>query len=608
MALRYYQQDSISALFDYWQEDDGNPLIDLATGAGKSMVMAEIIMALLKGNKLLGVPGWPDMRIGVITHVKELIEQNHQELVQLWPSAPAGIFSAGLGRRDWRAQILFGGIQTIWNKTDDMGWFDVILVDECHLIPRDSSTSYGKFFDALRAINPDLKIVGLTATPYRLDSGRLDEGEGRMFDRVIYTYGIADGVKDGYLTPLSSKETASEINMKGVGKLGGDYKQGQTAKAADEITQAAVREIVEKGQDRRSWLCFCSGVEHALHVRDEIRLYGIECEAVTKDTPAGERREILEAYKNYELRCITNNSVLTTGFNHKGVDLIAALRPTLSVSLYLQMMGRGTRVLYAPGYPLETAEQRRAAIAAGPKPTCLILDFAKLVDTHGPVDRVAVEEPGSGNGEAPSKTCPRDKEDKGNEERGPIFGCGEKLHASARVCKMCGFEFEFDTGPKIDERAADVPIMSVAEPETREINARQFKVHPAKEGSSKPPSVLCVYIKGRTQIRQWLCPEHKGFAKRQADKYWLDNGGDNPPPDSVTEWLGRQNELAKPTAIVVRPGKDGYWDVISTVTDIEPTAPAAKPKRDRDDGLFMLSKEPRRKEKLSTIMDDDIPF
>ncbi|MGV1785758.1 MULTISPECIES: helicase-related protein [Agrobacterium] len=149
--------------------------------------------------------------------------------------------------------------------------------------------------------------------------------------------------------------------MKGVGRQGGDYKQSALQAAVDkmDVTRSAVDEIVAKGADRKSWLCFCSGVEHAEHVRDEIRSRGISCETISGETPKDERRRIIEDFKSYKIRALTNNSVLTTGFNHKGVDLIAALRPTLSVSLYVQMMGRGTRVMYVSAVVAGSPENRK---------------------------------------------------------------------------------------------------------------------------------------------------------------------------------------------------------------------------------------------------------
>lgn len=519
MKLRHYQEEAVGSVFDYWSDEPGNPLVDLATGTGKSLVMATLIQRLLTG--------WADLRIMVITHVAELIEQNYLELVGVWPFAPAGIYSAGLGRRDSKSQIIFAGIQTVHNKAEEIGYVDVIMVDEAHLIPVNAETMYGRFIAAMRVINPDLKIVGLTATPFRLDSGRLDEGENRLFDKVVYTYGIADGIRDGYLAPLSSKGTETTYDLKGVGKLGGDYKRNALAAAVDkeDVYEAAVAEIIAKGADRRSWLVFGAGVDNALHIRDAIRRHGITCETITGETPKDERRRILEAYKSYEIRALTNNSVLTTGFNHKGVDLIAFCRPTLSVSLYVQMAGRGTRPLYAPG-PLDTVEQRLAAIAAGPKPNCRVLDFAGLTWTHGPVDLVQPKTPGKGDGEAPVKQCPE---------------CEELLHISVMKCTCCGYVFPPNEEEKISRIASSAPIVSTETDMWRAVTSRRFAEHPGKEG--KPNSVKTTVMCGFLAVNSWVCPGHSGFAKTKADRFWLDHGGKRPFPANSEQWLLRQHEL-----------------------------------------------------------------
>lgn len=539
LQLRPYQSEAVEALFSYWSEEPGNPLVVMATGTGKTPSFCTVIKTL--------VEDW-DMRVMCVTHVAELIEQGYKELVGMWPFAPAGIFSAGLGRRDARSQVIFGGIQTVANKAAEIGHIDVLMIDEAHLVPPKAETQYGQFIAALLAVNPDMKIVGWTATDFRLDSGKLTDGDTAIFDKVVYEYGVGQAIDDGYLAPLSSKPTATTFDMTGVHRLGGDYKQSEMQAAVDkaEITKAAVAEIVSKGQDRRSWLAFCSGVEHALHVRDEIRSYGVTCETITGETPKGERRDILEAFKRYEIRALTNNSVLTTGFNHKGVDLIAALRPTLSASLYLQMMGRGTRPLYAPGMPLDTVEDRLAAISAGPKPNCLVLDFAGLVRRHGPVDRVEPKAPGKGNGEAPVKQCPN-PEGSGT--------CDELVHISVMVCPCCGFEFPPSEDTKLTATADKTPVLSTEKP-WFEVTGRRYAFHPPKvEGN--PPSVKVTYETDGKKVNEWICPQHlehpveksRNFPKAKADRYWATHNGKRPFPVTVDEFLERAGELDATTEV-----------------------------------------------------------
>lgn len=571
LQLRPYQAGAVDAVFDYWGEEPGNPLVDLATGTGKSLVMAMLIKRLLDG--------WPDLRIMVVTHVAELIEQSYLELVGIWPFAPAGIYSAGLGRRDAKSQVIFAGIQTVHNKAEAIGYVDVIMVDEAHLIPVNAETMYGRFIASMRAVNPDLKILGLTATPFRLDSGRLDEGENRLFDKVVYTYGIADGIRDGYLAPLSSKGTDTTYDLKGVGKLGGDYKQNALAAAVDkeDVYEAAVAEIVAKGADRRSWLVFGAGVENALHIRDAIRRHGISCETITGETPKEERRAVLEAYKRYEIRALTNNSVLTTGFNHKGVDLIAFCRPTLSVSLYVQMAGRGTRPLYAPGMPLDTVEQRLAAIAAGPKPNCRVLDFAGLSWTHGPVDLVQPKTPGKGDGEAPVKLCPE---------------CEEILHISIMKCTCCGYVFPPNEEEKIARTASNAPIVSTETDMWRAVTSRRFAEHPPKP--EKPPSVKVTFMCGFLAVNNWLCPQHGGFAKTKADRFWLDHGGQRPFPATVEAFLLRQHELNDTAEIEIE-----YNGKYPNARSYKAGYVAAQVEADNDNDNEV---------NWSAIMEDEIPF
>lgn len=536
LELRPYQAASIDALFDYWSEKPGSPLIVLPTGAGKSLVIGTLIKRL--------VTEYPDMRILNVTHVKELIAGNFMELMGIWPFAPAGIFSAGLGRRDANAQIIFGGVQTIASKTQAIGHIDVVFVDEAHLMPRKSETQYGKLIAGLKAINPDLKLVGLTATPFRLGEGLLTEGEDALFDDVCYEKPVAEMIDEGYLCRPISKGMSTGYDLSGVGKSGGDYKQGALQKAVDQmdVNRAVVDEIMGYGENRRAWLLFCSGVEHAYHMRDEIRSRGISCETVCGDTPPAERDRILADFKAGNIRAVTNNSVMTTGTNIPRIDLLAMCRPTLSASLYLQMIGRGLRLF--PG-----------------KENCLVLDFAGNVSKHGPIDAVDPGEARTGTGDAPVKCCPQEE-----------GGCGSLVHASAKVCPDCGHEFPVNEDPKIAANAQDTPILSKDAATPRTVTSRTFRFHEPKD-PNKPPSVKVTYIAGVTAINEWLCPQHQGFAKSKADRFWTKHGGQRPFPSDVMEWLKRQSELRDTAEISVRP-KGRYWDVVGHSPGERVVAPA----------------------------------
>ncbi len=511
MQLRPYQREGLDALYKYWSGGGGHGLIVLPTGAGKSLVIATLVRELLEQ--------WPSLRIGIVTHVRELVAQNMQEMLRAWPQAPVGIYSAGLGRKDAHARVLFCGIQSVWNKLHQVGTFDVIIVDEAHLIPRNVSTTYGRFLADAHAAVSDMRIVGLTATPYRLDSGRLDTGDGKLFDDVVYDANVGDLIRQGYLSSLISKGMAATIDTSRVSVRGGEFVPGalEQAALADGVVKAAVTEMISYGRERRAWIAFCAGVEHAIAVRDELRAQGIAAETVHGEMSGGERDRAVHAFRSGQLRCLTSVAVLTTGFNVPHVDMIALLRPTMSAGLYVQMVGRGFR------------------LASG-KENCLVLDFAGNVRRHGPVDDVQIKEPGEGGGEAPVKECPQ---------------CHSFVHASLRVCPDCGFEFPIPEEPKHDAAAdAAVSILSKADPQWIDVTQVTYHVH-QKFGA--PDSLRVEYQCGLVMHREWWCFEHQGFARDKASVTWRRLGGNHPVPKTVKEALDRIAELSEPTQIRVRP-------------------------------------------------------
>jgi DNA repair protein RadD len=443
---------------------------------------------------------------------------------------------------------------------------------------------YGRFIQDLLAINPDMRIVGFTATPYRTDSGRLDEGDERLFTEVVYDYGIANGIRDGYLSPLVSKATDTGFDMSGVARRGGDYVPGALNAAVDKTatTQAAVREIVTAGASRNAWLVFCAGVQHAEHVRDEFRACGMTCEMVTGDTPSNERARILRDFKSGKIKCVTNNSVLTTGFNHPGIDLIADLRPTLSCVLYVQIAGRGTRPLYAKGFDLSTVEGRLAAIAAGPKPNCLYMDFSGNVSKrHGPVDTAQPRKPGEGDGEAPCKECPQ---------------CRSHVHISAKVCPDCEYKFPENEKPKHAATSAAAPILSTEAPKWLNVQTRKFYYHENAEGSE---SVRVEFLANFVNYKLWLSVRK---ARGRCDKFWRDHGGREPYPTDVEDWLDRIGELKETAQIQVRP-KGKFFEIVGMKPAEQhappPSAVAIQSKRF---GMAPIRPVTHRD------LDDDIPF
>jgi DNA repair protein RadD len=509
LTLRPYQQAAITSIYGYFQNSTGNPLVVIPTAGGKSLVMAAFVAGVLKA--------WPEQRILIVTHVRELIAQNHAEMIGLWPEAPAGIYSAGLGKREAQARILFAGIQSIHRRAQEVGHTDLVLIDEAHLIPGNSSTMYRRFLDGLARINPALKVIGLTATPFRLDSGMLHDGKNALFTDIAYEAPVRDLIDAGYLSPLVSKQPATRLDVSKVGTRAGDFIQRDLAAAVDQeaVTRSAVTEIIEHGRERKSWLTFCSGVDHARHVAEEFSRQGITCPTIFGDTPKEERDAIIAAFKRGEIRALASMGVLTTGFNAPAVDLIALLRPTKSAGLYVQMVGRGTRL--APG-----------------KENCLVLDFAGNVRRHGPIDLVRPRRPGeAGGGEAPTKVCPM---------------CESIIALSATECPDCGHVFPARE-VKIAPTAATLPVLS-PKVQWLPVHGVSYSRHDKLGGL---PSLKVTYSCGLKPYSEWVCIEHQGYARQKAAEWWRKRAPGCSVPLNVDEAIAQATRLASPSAISVRP-------------------------------------------------------
>lgn len=516
IQLRDYQRASLDALYAWFRANPaGNPLLILPTGAGKAILIAALIQEALTQ--------WPKTRILMVTHSRDLIAQNAQKLISMWPQAPIGIHSAGLRKRDVYQPVIFAGIQSIWKKAMHLGTFDLILIDEVHLVSHKAEGTYRAFLADCRKINPNIRIIGLTATPFRSGHGSLMHGDDAMFHDVAYQIKMLDLIAQGYLSPLVSKRMATQLDVSGVAIKQGEFAAGQLERAVDQeaVTEAALDECEEYGKDRKKWLVFCAGVAHAEHVAEAMNARGIKTGCITGKTPNAQRDRLIADYRAGRLRALSSMGVLTTGFDVPDTDMLVLLRPTQSPGLYVQMIGRGSRI--APG-----------------KVDCLVLDFAGNAMRHGPVDQIEAwtPHPTEGEGDAPCKTCPE---------------CQTIAATAVRICPICGYEFPFDEKPKHEARASDAPILSTdlaPRLERHEVHGVSYQEWPGRD--TKPPTLRVDYRGPMMRIAsEWVCLEHEGYARTKAVLWWLKRAPGTNAPRTIDEALNRLDELSEPSAIVV---------------------------------------------------------
>jgi len=354
-TLRPYQQQAVDATLAHFRQSDASALLVLPTGAGKSLVIAEL--ARLAKRKIL-----------VVTHVQELVEQNAAKF--LATGRQPGIYSAGLRARDTQHQVVFGSIQSIAaNLTEFANQYSLVIIDEAHRVSDDTGSQYQQLIEHLRQSNPELKVLGLTATPYRLGYGwiyRFDyrgfvrSEAPRIFEHCIFDLPLRLLIKQGFLTPpVLEKPAIAHYDFSSLqANRDGLYAEADLNALLSRfprVTQAICEQLTELSKTRRGVMIFAASVKHAIEIASY--LPADKTAVVIANTSALERDLTIQRFKAGELLFLVNVAVLTTGFDAPHVDLIALLRPTQSVSLFQQMVGRGLRL----------AEGKR---------NCLVIDYA----------------------------------------------------------------------------------------------------------------------------------------------------------------------------------------------------------------------------------------
>lgn len=498
--LRDYQQNAVDYTIKWLEYKDAPAIISIATGGGKSHIIASLAEHYYNLGK----------RVAILAHRKELLVQNGGKL-----TIPHGYCSASLGDKDLHLPVIVGGIQTIVRRQFDL--FDIIICDECHRIP--NNTEISQYWDFINR-NVGAKLVGLTATPYRMNGGKLAWGE------IVYEADYNLLLKGGFVTPLTNK-VKHQPDLTKIKITAGDYNLDELSHYMEDpaLIDSAVKHIIGYGDQRSSVLIFCVSVAHANLLNAAMKANGLDSAVISGDTSSGERDWILQSFRSGSLKHLINCEILLEGFDAPNIDMIACLRPTKSKSLWVQMLGRGVR------------------LHAG-KENCLIIDMAGNLQEHG-----GIGVPYS----APSKR-----------ETKPTTGricpaCEEFCEPRAKDCGSCGYVFEVvDPAKANHEHKADTKSNAISDPPQRiMVTNVTYSHHISRKTGSQ--SIKVMYHSPEVRygyVAEYLsCWHTNEWARGKAHQWFKQRGKDiygGIEKYSVEDLLYYANTyLKKPTAIWV---------------------------------------------------------
>jgi DNA repair protein RadD len=550
VQLRPYQEDAVAAVYQHLREREDNPCAVLPTGAGKGLLLATICSDVAER--------WSG-RVLVLAHVKELLAQTADHVRRVAPRLDVGIYSAGMRRRDTEHAVIVAGIQSVYKRAPELDRFDLILLDECHLLAPDGEGMYRTFLADAQVVNPNVRLIGLTATPFRMTTGMICSPDN-LLNHICYEIGVRELIRDGYLCPLRSKAGVTRADTSGLHVRGGEFIASETEDLMDddELVRAACEELVEQTRDRKSVLIFASGIQHARHIQNVLQNeHGLECGFVCGETSTNERDHLLARFRDNgqaglfgeagPLKYLVNVAVLTTGFDAPNIDCVVLLRPTMSPGLFYQQVGRAFRIHHG-------------------KTDALILDFAGNILRHGPVDQIRIQErDGKGNGEAPAKECPE---------------CHAVVAAGYATCPECGYEFPPPERQKHEAKASTESVLSgEVTVLDYEVESVTYAAHVKRDAPPDHPRTLRVDYQVGFQIwfSEWICIEHTGWARSKAESWWRERS-EEPCPANADDAVeaAHAGALAETTAIRVRHvSGEKYPRIVGYTLGPKPREPGA---------------------------------
>ncbi len=414
-----------------------------------------------------------------------------------------------------------------------LGARQLVIIDECHLLSENSTSQYRTVLNTLAGQSERLRVLGLSATPYRTKGGMLTNQKDAIFTDVAYDLNtqFVRLIEEGYLAPLVTVQTPVSVNLKDVHVRGGDFREDELIKAVgnDALLNQACDVMINEGRDRKSWLVFVSGIQNSENVASKLQQRGINAIDVTSARSEAHNAKALADFRAGRIRCLVSANQLTTGFDAPNVDMIGMLRPTMSASLHVQSLGRGTRP------------------AAG-KSDCLVLDFAQNTVRLGPINAPYLSEPSKKKKAAPTeKDRPKEK---------TCESCGMLIPINTRCCPLCGYErpkdFDLDNLADVQLIAYEQNRPTVARSRVARVFQMVVEEHIARS-SKKTLRITFILQSNAKPFKSffYLGFDNGGQMRRNSCNMWLELGGQIPPPRSFDEAWKRRNELIKPTEIEV---------------------------------------------------------
>jgi DNA repair protein RadD len=527
VKLREYQSRAVSDLFDWWtkhQDAADIPLLVLPTAAGKSVICAEIVRQMWDQ--------WPEFhpRTVVLVPSKELAEQNAAKLRALLPhTISVGFVSASLGAKKYNADVIVATIGSIHKSAHLLGNIKAVVIDEAHLVSQKAGDAgmYRTFLSKLSELC-EFRTVGMTATPFRGNQVWLTDGDDPLFTGIASRVSMRELLDQKFIAPLVPpiERIETRIDASHVGISNGDYKVGELSREVEKYLTKVAIEATRIASERKKWIAFTPSVENAESLSDKLNALGIVSAVVCGETPKQEREDLIRQFKNHQIHCLVTVLALSVGFDVPDVDCIVWCRPTKSPVLYVQGMGRGTRI-------------------SDGKDDCLVLDFTDTVERLGPVDTIQGRaKKRSGTQEAPYSICP---------------DCGERNAPAALVCVHCGGTIREEEAKPMDAKVSYAALLSsqksVAELVWHDISRVDYKLH-RKEG--KPDSMRVDYYAGILRVAsEWVCFDHMGYAKQKAESWWQHRDSSDLMPSDTRDAIDWSSVLYQPTRIATR--KNGKY-------------------------------------------------